>query len=606
MFWNFPDNLNQPFVLLENSKSNPNQTTFLFWKKAGKIKCTHQDQIKVSLVEIKKAQKAGYHLVGYFSYELGYFLQPILKQYAPSQINFPLINLYIFSEVRSLNASEINNFLSPFSDSSNCSFIYDLKVGLSGPEYFKKIKKIKTLIKEGDTYQVNFTTKSHFSFTGGTLNLYKNLRKNQKVEYGGFFNFDEHQILSFSPELFIKKEGTKIYSKPMKGTLKRGSDEVEDKKLKSQLQNEIKTRAENVMIVDLIRNDLGQISNTGSVKVKKLCQIEEYETLFHLTSTVESKVNKDLEWIEILTSLFPCGSVTGAPKINTMKIISQLESEPRGVYSGALGYITPENDFCFNVSIRTCVLHSESKAEMGIGSGIIWDSKATEEYKETLLKAQFLTNLNLKFRILESLLLQEDGNILYLEEHLERMQKSAFVFGFPFSKNVFQAKLIAFAEDVTSSTEHKLRVELSLSGEFEINYKPILQEKQHKVSYIKISHLKVDKSDIFRFHKTTRRNLFEKAQQLFKEEDLYDFLFLNREGELTEASRHNVFIQKKNIWYTPPVDVGLLNGIMRQKILSDTKKRTKIQVLKPEDLEEADAIYLTNSVRGIVQVHLKS
>jgi para-aminobenzoate synthetase/4-amino-4-deoxychorismate lyase len=383
----------------------------------------------------------------------------------------------------------------------------------------------------------------------------------------------------------------------MKGTSRRGIDLSSDTLIKYQLETSDKNRAENVMIVDMIRNDLGRISEYGSVKAKNLFEVEKYESVYQMVSTIESKLKKKVKLSDVLNNIFPCGSITGAPKIRTLEIIRELEKEDRGIYTGAIGLIR-KNKMTFNVPIRTlCIDKKTGKGEIGLGSGIVWDSIAEEEYEETKLKSNFLTHPLKSFEIFETMLVI-NGKIFLLEEHLERMQQAAEYFLFCFDKKKIRSHL----ERIVNTADHKkhrLRISISKSGKITYEQNP-LPENEENIKVI-ISKNRVDSKNKFQYFKTTNRNLYDREHKKYSSKGFFDVIYLNKHGELAEGAITNIFVYKNHVISTPPLNSGILSGVYR-KYLLNSNLMIRERKLYIEDLLEADKIVLTNSVRGQVIV----
>ncbi|HEX4321896.1 MAG TPA: aminodeoxychorismate synthase component I [Acidobacteriaceae bacterium] len=465
-------------------------------------------------------------------------------------------------------------------------------------EFACKVAAIQEYIRAGDTYQVNFTGKLHFDFSGSPASLFSSLIESQPVPYSAFLNLGDKQILSFSPELFFQRKGQRIVTRPMKGTASRGRDLAEDELQSNWLQNDLKNRSENVMIVDLMRNDLGRICEYGSVQVDKLFDIEKYDTLFQMTSGISGTLRTGVGYADIFSSLFPCGSITGAPKLRTMQIIDELESESRGVYTGAIGYFSPHGEAAFNVPIRTVILEKD-RGVMGVGSGIVIDSQADEEYREWLLKAEFLTRRQESFQLIESLLWKDCYQRLPL--HLERMELSARYFGFAFDRAGIVAALIEKEARFIAGAAVKVRILLDRSGAVSITHTPI--EESAVIGKVVLSATRVASGDRFLRHKTTHRELYERELQQANSHGYSEVLFLNERNELTEGAISNIFIEKDGKWYTPPVECGLLPGIYRRHLLESNSAASE-RVLTLSNLASADAVYLCNAVRGLRRVQL--
>jgi para-aminobenzoate synthetase/4-amino-4-deoxychorismate lyase len=407
----------ESFVFLESTRVTPeNHLSYLFCKPVQRLVCTPEDDPSIFFTKAQQMLGHGFFLAGYVSYEFGYMLEPRLaKAFKPQSASentrghLPLADLSVFNTPHihdHMKESFIGNESWPAGTvpASGAAFSIDnLRLNLEREKYLEAIYRIKSYIEEGDTYQVNYTLKLLFDFSGSVSEFYCSLRRNQSVSYSGLIKNKETTILTFSPELFFRKKGNQINVRPMKGTMLRGRTISEDRKFAEFLHHDIKNRSENVMIVDLLRNDLGRLSRMGGVSVQSLFDVETYETLHQMTSSIRGQVNHSVSVAEMFKALFPCGSVTGAPKIRTMEIIRELEAEDRGVYTGAIGFISPDGEAVFNVPIRTLVLQG-NKGEMGIGSGIVWDSDPMGEWEECKLKGRFLTSPAPEFKLIETML----------------------------------------------------------------------------------------------------------------------------------------------------------------------------------------------------------
>lgn len=479
------------------------------------------------------------------------------------------------------------------------------------PTYAKAIQQIKTEIANGNTYQVNYTYDWEIQSEIDGFELYKSILPKQTTPYNAYIKNDYEEILSFSPELFFELEGNKIKTKPMKGTVKRGETAEKDKKNIEFLKNDVKNRAENVMIVDLLRNDLGKIAKTGTVKVEKLFEVETHKTVHQMTSEISAEIEENTTLFEIFKALFPCGSVTGAPKINTMEIIDSIEQGKREVYCGAIGLITPEKTV-FSVPIRILqkqFRHCEERSDAAnssasnficrVGGAIVWDSTPEDEWEETLTKIKFLKNDD--FKLVETMLVK-DGKILYENDHLERMTQSAKELGFNYRKQE------------TGNREQKnciLRLLLDKNGVIETQELPL---EPIKTNLITISDTPVDSRNLLLYHKTDFRPWYDDAMKKIKQGEIFDEIFFNEKNELTEGARSNIILQIDGEFFTPPVESGLLNGILRQKLITEganftaqnSRLKSKIteKILYLKDLQKAEKVFCINSVRGIVEVEI--
>jgi para-aminobenzoate synthetase/4-amino-4-deoxychorismate lyase len=457
-------------------------------------------------------------------------------------------------------------------------------------DYCEAIRKIRRLIAEGDTYQVNYTFPLVSFFKGDPQVWYRALSAAQGADYCAYLDLGRYKVLSLSPELFFERNGDSIRTKPMKGTIKRGRWTSEDDEMAKTLAESPKDRAENVMIVDLLRNDLGKVSIAGSVQVSNLFEIERFETLWQMTSTVESTLQPDVGFAELMAALFPCGSVTGAPKIRTMEIIRELEPFPRGVYTGTIGFIRPGGNCTFSVAIRTVVLDSETgAATFGVGGGITFDSTAEREYEECLLKSSFLESRIPAYRLLESILL-EDGNFFLLSRHLARLTSSARYFGFRFSEKEAFTKLTSFSESCSNGSR-KIRLLLSRNGEIDIEALP-LEPVKPGPRRLALATQPVDSAERFLFHKTTNRSIYNK--ELESHPNCDDVVFWNERGEITESSVANVVVAVGGQLCTPPRASGLLAGTFREELLAQGKIRERI--IRLEELQQTSSFFLINSV----------
>lgn len=376
--------MNNFFFFETNLEDNENLYSYYFFNPLDIFILDNYKNIPEFFKKVEKYSKK-YYLAGFLSFELGYTIEEALNKKLKFQSGFPLALFFVYKKPVILKYPEKLNFEEFYGDYE----IKRLNLNMNFKEYEENLKKIKQYIRNGDIFQVNYTLKYKFQFKGSVFSFYNELKKRQKVSYNCFLNYNDFYILSISPELFFQKNGEYIRMKPMKGTVARGRNLDEDLLREEFLKKDIKNRSENLMIVDLIRNDLGKICEIGSVKVKSLFDIEKYETLFQMTSTIEGRLKKNINFYEIIKSIFPSGSVTGAPKIRSMEIINELEKEPRNIYTGSLGFISPDGFAKFNVTIRT-ILISNNYGEMGIGGGIVYDSDIKDEFSEAKLKAKFL------------------------------------------------------------------------------------------------------------------------------------------------------------------------------------------------------------------------
>lgn len=525
-----------------------------------------------------------YYLAGFLSYEAGYIFEKKLWRGDTSGFPYALFGVYEKPvDIRRLPEFGID-FRGEYSLSAPT-------LDMKEDEYVRNIKKILEHIKAGDVYQINFTSKLKFDFSGSASALFYELRRRQRVSYPVFSRFNGNTVLSLSPELFFHYRNGKVIVRPMKGTCRRGRYFHEDSILEKYLKNDLKNQSENVMIVDLMRNDLSRFSIPGSVDTLSLYDIEKYETLFQMTSTVESRPRNE-NVAEIINYLFPSGSITGAPKIRSMEIIRELEQEERKIYTGSIGYIEPGGSSVFNVAIRTLLIEG-NRGEMGAGGGIVYDSVPEREYEEALLKGAFLTSSFPEYKIIETLLLK-DGVPVRIDEHFKRLKEAAGFLGFVFRGKEILDELNEIVEKHPMG-RYRIRLLISKDGIFEVEISPLNKFKEYRLC---LSDTPTDSSSKFLFYKTTERKLYSEKLALAIQSGYYDCVFTNERGEITEGARTNVYLEKDGLLLTPPISSGLLNGIIRDQLLRDGRAREEVLCLS--DLNKGK-IMISNSLIGLVE-----
>lgn len=583
-------------ALLENTR-DPSTPARLYRHPCGEVIARRPADVLPALQALTQHSQSGLHACGYIAYEAGYGLNqlPLPDFFEPDTV---LLHFVLFPEVELLDAAATEAWLQSQPGARDAVAIHDLELAEDEANYTHKIRQIHGLIEAGDTYQINYTLPCRFRHAGSALALYRALRREQRVAFSAWLDFPELQALSLSPELFLQRQGSLLTTRPMKGTAARGGSAAEDAALAEHLRSDPKSRAENLMIVDLLRNDIGRVARTGSVRVPSLFDVECYETVQQMTSTVTGELDFNTDLAVILAALFPCGSITGAPKRHTMQLIAELEQEPRGLYTGALGYIEPNGDFCFNVPIRTVVSTQPQRALMGVGSGIVHDSNAHAEYAEVQLKTRFLHGVNRDLGLIESMHLSPDGSIRHQDLHLARLRKAAAAFGFYVPERALQAELAAYTLHHPQTEARRLRLQLNSDGTFSLADFAIPAVPAHPT--VCLSTQRIDADSILRRHKTTQRHLYEDEYAHAASAGHYEVLFLNQHGRVAEAARHNVFIRRGEQLLTPPVSEGALPGILRQHLGDNVHE----DVLTLDDLRTADAIYVGNAVRGLSEVFL--
>lgn len=538
----------------------------------------------------KLAKEKKLYAAGFISYEATPAFDPAL--YAHQTTNFPLLWFGLFTEPEIIVLPEPKN---------DQAFALEWSPTVTKAEYNQAIAQIKQHIRQGNTYQVNYTMRLQAEFNADPWQYFLKLVQGQQANYSAYLDLEDFVICSASPELFFRWQDQQITTRPMKGTVARGYS-VESDRLSAQwLQASAKNRAENVMIVDMIRNDLAKVAQPNTVKVPSLFEVEQYPTLWQMTSTVTARSKANLP--EIMTALFPCASITGAPKASTTKIIKQLEPTPRKIYTGTIGMINPHNFAQFNVAIRTVLIDKKTKqAEYGVGGGIVWDSASASEYEECQVKARVLLNQHQDFKLLETLLWTPQEGYFLLDRHLHRLKQSAQYFKFSLELAVVEKQLLAKANSL-EDYPYKVRLLISRKGQIVIEAIPLKQrqsEQQNNNQVINNQPIKlgiatepIKIENPFLYHKTTNREVYRLARQLQPNCD--DVLLWNDRQEITESCIANIVCKIDNQLLTPPIECGLLAGTFRNYLLDQGK--IKEAKLKLSELKECESIYLINSVR---------
>lgn len=498
--------------------------------------------------------------------------------------------------------------------------VLDIRPSVDHDAFCDAIGRIHAAIGEGETYQVNYTYRLDFRSFGAPVSLYRRLRARQAVAFGAFIALPPGTIgpdfvLSCSPELFLRNDGGRLSARPMKGTAPRAREAEGDSEIARMLAGDTKNRAENLMIVDLLRNDLGRIARTGSVRVPALFSVEAYPTVFQMTSSIEAELPDDTGVPALLRALFPCGSITGAPKHRTMQIIAELETTPRGLYTGSIGWIDaprhPDQacgDFCLSVTIRTLTLQRRADGagcdgRMGVGAGIVIDSRAEEEFEECALKARFLTGLDPGFSLFETMYATREDGIRQVERHLARLAASAASLGFACPRAEIVAALRQQVAGLAPGQPSRMRLALYKDGRFEIVVAPLEPLPPGPVEVLLAPAPIEDAHGLFA-HKTTLRGRYDAGIRAAQARGAFDTLFFDADGWLTEGGRSNVFLRIDGEWVTPPVGRGVLPGTMRAALLDDPEWSAREQALRVEDLFRAERIVLTNALRGVVEARL--
>ncbi len=580
------------------AKANAGRS-FFFCNPLAWLEARALDELPRLFDEIECALHAGYWVAGYLSYECGYHWEPTAAPgFQPAPGSLPLVAFGIYCE-------PVNPAPTATLDAPDSKHLRGLSLTIDEAAFTRKVDRIRGLIAAGDTYQVNLTDRVLAGFDGDAAALFARMMEAQPVEFGALLRIGGRCILSASPELFFRRLDREISVRPMKGTARRGRDTAEDAAFARALAADPKNRAENLMIVDLLRNDLGRVAEMGSVHVKQLFSVEQLPTLLQMSSEITARLRPSLTNYQLFASLFPSGSIVGAPKVRTMQILRELETRERGVYTGAIGFIAPDNDrssgeAVFSVAIRTAVVEGD-RLEMGVGAGITWDSGAAAEYAECCLKARFLREP--AFQLIETMR-WDDGRCALLGRHLDRIEASARYFSFAFERKTVLATLEAYIAGLrgmlTQAGAIRLRMLLARDGSCVLSSQPISEEPPGP-QRVMLWPEPVHSSDRFLRHKTTRRAFYDYAYQETQQQGYADAIFRNEHGFVTEGAIHNIFLRHGSTWRTPPLSAGILPGVYRAHLLE-----TMLGIVEAEltlgDLETADEIWLTNAIRGVRQV----
>ncbi|MCZ8513127.1 aminodeoxychorismate synthase component I [Paenibacillus filicis] len=578
----------QEFLLFEFNDRLNNQENMIFRNPVKIISAAQVNEVMPALREIDEAVKEGYYAAGYVSYEAAPAFDSAFQ--VCGNANMPLLWFGLFHEPEyTKKDTDIQYRKGEFN-------LSEWKPNISMETYQKHIALIKDAILRGDTYQVNYTIRLLNDFEGDDFSFYQCLSQSQRGQYSAYLQTGRFRILSASPELFCYWDGRKIVTKPMKGTVKRGLTNEEDRTYHEFLETSIKNRAENLMIVDLLRNDLGRVAEAGSVNVDKIFEIETYPTVLQMTSTISAATQEKKSLTDIFSALFPCGSITGAPKVSTMGLIAELEQVPREVYCGAVGFVSPNGFSVFNVAIRTVVVDTLlNTAVYGVGGGITWDSTSEDEYNEILTKAALLTENKKSFELFETIRL-ENGNYTLLDYHLNRMKSSAKYFDIPFREHEVNSLLEEYS--IQHSNElRRIKLLMSMNGESRIESEP-LQLMINDIKKVSFAGSPINPKNRFLYHKTTYREMYERLKE--SRPDVFDVLLWNEKGEITEFTIGNIVLEIGGKKFTPLKECGLLPGTFREYLLQ--AGQIEECILTKEDIKRASKSWLINSLRNWVPV----
>ena len=552
----------------------------LFTKPIKELKTRDIDQVEALLKEVETYQEAGFYAVGYVSYEAAPAFEKKFAVHPAPLLGEYLLYFTIHEEVETLPFPE---------DYEAVDLPANWKEEVEAPAYQEAIETIHHHIRQGDTYQVNYTVQLSQELEADPLAIYNRLVVEQKAHYNAFIQHDDVAILSISPELFFEQEDRLLTTRPMKGTTHRGLTNQEDLQEAAWLEADPKNRAENMMIVDLLRNDMNRISEIGSEHVTRLCQVEQYSTVWQMTSTIESRLRSEIDLIQTFRALFPCGSITGAPKISTMEIIQKTEKAPRGVYCGTIGILLPRGKRIFNVAIRTLQMQG-NQAIYGVGGGITWDSKWESEYQETKQKSAVLYRQEPHFELLTTGRIHQ-GELSFLDQHVTRLREASRYFAYPYDEPKLLKELQEELAHLESNLDYRCRIALQKNGTFHL---VITELTDLPASYLQaqLTEQKLDLATPFTYFKTSQRDHLSQSD--------HEQIFHLPDGTLLETTIGNLILEIDGKLYTPPAHLPLLDGIYRHHLLETQQVEEKLLTLN--DLTDADRIYACNALRGLYEL----
>ena len=598
----------EPFVLLDDARREGASDARLYREPQELVVARRGEEVAPALERIARLASEGYDMAGHIAYEAGLALEPRLYPLLPARsgASGPLVWFGAFNGYETIAASDVPARLSAMTGGQTGS-LGPMEPQLSPGGYARAFERLSQAIRAGDIYQANLTIPLAGSWRGDPVALYAAIRPGAAAGYGGIVHDGSHWLLSFSPELFFALKAGSATVKPMKGTRPRGRDAAEDAQFAAELSVSTKERAENLMIVDLMRNDLSRIARPGSVRVDNAFAIETYPTVHQMVSTVRADLREGLGALDMIRALFPCGSITGAPKIRAMELIAEVERDGRGPYCGAIGRIDRSGpngtgDAAFNVAIRTLRLTEgqpgQGTAVLGVGSAIVADSSSMAEWRECLIKGEFVRQSAASFDIIEAMLFTPDAGIPLLELHLERMKASAAELGFPFDRHQLRNRIQALCFDLDEAA--KVRVLLSRSGATALEAAPLGVGQLSEPVVCGALRLPIDSGDWRLRHKTSDRSFYDAARDAAVAAGAQEAILVRDDGMVTEASRSNIFLARGDMLLTPPLSLGLLPGVLRRSLIEQGRAIEALAHL--DDL--AGGFWLGNSVRGLMKAKL--
>ena len=594
----------EPFILLDDARSEGAVDAHLFEHPSDIFVARRPEEVVRVLQEAEAARTMhGGTLAGYIAYEAGLAMEPRLMPLAQRRTggDGPLAWFGLFDRATAIPAAEVPDWLAARAADGPAS-IGPLEPQISPGAYVAAFDALQEAIRAGDIYQANLTFRLAGAARGDPLAIYRAIRPAANAGYGGLVFDGDHWLLSFSPELFFSLKGGKAKVKPMKGTRPRGRNEAEDRVFAQELAASLKDKAENLMIVDLMRNDLSRVAQPGSVRVDKPFAVESYPTVHQMVSTVHAELEPGRGAIDMIRALFPCGSITGAPKIRAMELIDAVERDARGPYCGAIGRIGPGGEAAFNVAIRTIRLtpgeNDKHHAVLGVGGAIVADSEAMGEWRECLVKAGFVRGSAGGHDLIETMRFDPEDGVALLELHLERLKASAAELGFSFDRHEARNRIQALCFELVAPA--KLRLVLSRRGEIALETAPLVPLVEGRVPCIALP-LPVEPGDWRLRHKSSDRSFYEAAMAVAKQRGADEALFVRDDGLVTEGSISNIFVERGGTLLTPPAPLGLLPGVLRRSLIEEG--RAVESDLTLGDL--AGGFLLGNATRGLLPATLQ-
>jgi len=609
---------NEVFVLLDDCHAtDAAPTSRLYSAFVREHRCTDAHKLDALWQAVAADQQAGLHAALLIEYEWGAKLQRAgLARLAADDGS--ALRVLMFRQFQHLSSDAVAQWLAQADNSAapTPAGICALQPGIGPDRFAADIARIRALISQGETYQVNYTFNLRGSQYGTPLGLYRRLRAMQPVAFGALARLPAavgqaesvpQWVLSSSPELFVRNQSGQLSTRPMKGTASRLADPVADQARAHWLGHDTKNRSENVMIVDLLRNDLGRISEIGSVRVPKLFAVETYKTVHQMTSTVTSRMRSAVRFPEVLRALFPCGSITGAPKLHTMDLIANLEAEQRGLYCGAIGWVdaptdhSPAGDFCLSVAIRTITLGAEQAgrrpATLGVGGGIVLDSVAEDEFAETQAKARFLTRMDPGLTLFETMRVERD-RVRHLHWHLRRLRASGGELGFVFDAAAIMHALAAQLAALNPTVSYRLRLDLHQDGTLLWTHAVRTPLPAGPAKLLLATQPLPTAQTALLNHKTSLRSAYDAAIQQAIAKDAFDAIFVNTKGEVTEGARSNLLVKIDGRWYTPALACGVLPGVLRSRLMARCPA-IRERVMRLEEVLSAQELRVCSALRGV-------